>query len=100
MDLPVPQRDGQRSWPDQVVSQPKFFNEADGVAVASKEVVIELVEPHPGLDLESRREPSGERLPLDQDHLVAAQRQPVRDGQAEGAGPEHGSAGHVVSLMG
>jgi len=58
-------------------------------------VVVELVEPDPRLDLEPRRQPTGELLALENEHLVAALREAVRDGEAQGAGAEDGGAGHA-----
>ena len=95
MDLAITQRDRERPGPDQVVAQAELFDEADGEAIATEEVVIELVQPHAGLDLEACRQPARKRLALDQHHLVAALREPVGDGQAEGACPEHGGARHL-----
>ena len=62
--------------------------------VGLEQVVVEAIEPDVRLDLEARRQPTGQRLSLQDDHLVAALRQAVRDGQAKRSGAEDGGAGH------
>jgi hypothetical protein len=83
MDAAATQRDGERPLPDQVLAQAKLRDEADGVAVATKEVVVELVQPDPGLQLEAGGQAPGDRLALDDHHPVAALDEPEGDRQAQ-----------------
>ena len=93
----VVERHGQGAAPKQLVAQAQLVDQPDGVAVRLEQVVVEAVEPDPRLDLEARGQPAGERLALEDDHLVAALRQAQCDGQAQGAGSQDGGAGHGSS---
>ena len=100
MDRAVAEGHRQRPAPDEVVTQAELGDEADGVAVATEEVVVELLEPDPGLDLEAGGQATGDRLPLEDDHILAALGEPVGDGQAQGSGAKHGGTSCPKGIRG
>jgi hypothetical protein len=62
------------------------------VAVAAEQGVIELVQPPARLDLEAGRQSAWQSLALDDNDVVSALGQSVRNRQAQGAGAKDGSS--------
>jgi hypothetical protein len=58
-------------------------------------VVVELLEPHPGLDLEAGGQAARQRLALDDGDAIAALREAERDDQPQRAGAEDRGPGQA-----
>jgi hypothetical protein len=71
------QDDGPRPVPRQVVPEPELRDEPDGVTIGPEQVVVELLKPRAvrPSGLESRRQPTRNRLALEDRDVVAALRQ-------------------------
>jgi hypothetical protein len=87
MNPAAAQRDRQRPPPDEIGAQSEFVDQLDGMTIAAEQVMVELVEPDAGFDLEAGGEAAGQRLALDDDDGPAALRKAPRNRQPEGSGP-------------
>ena len=92
MDSPVAQCGRHRGLPLEPIAEPKFVDERNRATVRAEEVVVELLEPQPWLNLEPRGKASGKRLPLDDRDSVPSLPEPQRRGQAQGTCAQDGSA--------
>src|SRR4051794_22677294 len=73
--------------PVQLLAQSQLLDERDRALIRAEEVVVELLEPQPLVDLEAAREPAHRRVALVDRDLVPALGEPQRDGQAQDAAP-------------
>ena len=89
MEASVSEGCGDGRIPFQPIAEAELLDHRDGAPVRPEEVVIELLEPHARLDLESGRQAAGQRLALDHGHRMPALSQSKRDGQAERAGAQN-----------
>jgi hypothetical protein len=90
VELAVAEDDRAGPVPDEIGAKPELFDELDCMPIGLEEVVVELLEPGTvgSCRLEARGQASGEWLPLEDGHVVAALDQPQRRCHPESASPE------------
>jgi hypothetical protein len=90
---PIAEDHRPRPNPAQVAPESELVDEANRSPIGLEQVVVELLEPRAGLDLEARREAARKAFSLDDDHRFAPLRQSQRGRQAEGPGSQDGGGG-------